>query len=44
MPKLYDELRTLIDTLDSEKIEYALCGGQDIADIAALLEESDAQD
>ncbi len=27
MPKLYDELRTLIDALDREKIEYALCGG-----------------
>jgi hypothetical protein len=27
MPKLYDELRSLIDALDREKIEYALCGG-----------------
>src|SRR6266571_8328023 len=27
MPKLYDELRTLISALDRDKIEYALCGG-----------------
>jgi len=27
MPKLYDELRSLIDALDREKIDYALCGG-----------------
>ncbi len=27
MPKLYDELRTLISALDRGKIEYALCGG-----------------
>ena len=27
MPKLYDELRSLIDALDREKIAYALCGG-----------------
>ena len=27
MPKLYDELRSLIDALDHEEIPYALCGG-----------------
>ena len=27
MPKLYDELRSLIAALDRDKIEYALCGG-----------------
>jgi len=27
MPKLYDELRRLINELDNNKIEYALCGG-----------------
>jgi hypothetical protein len=31
MPKLYDELRILIDALDREKIEYALCGGMAMA-------------
>jgi hypothetical protein len=27
MPKLYDELRSLIDAFDRENIDYALCGG-----------------
>ncbi|HYX29857.1 MAG TPA: nucleotidyl transferase AbiEii/AbiGii toxin family protein [Pyrinomonadaceae bacterium] len=27
MPRLYDELRTIIDALDRNEIEYALCGG-----------------
>ena len=27
MPKLYDELRSLLSALDRDKIEYALCGG-----------------
>ena len=27
MPKLYDELRSLINALEQAKIEYALCGG-----------------
>ena len=27
MPKLYDELRSLISALDRDRIEYALCGG-----------------
>ena len=27
MPKLYDELRSLISALDRDKIQYALCGG-----------------
>jgi uncharacterized nucleotidyltransferase DUF6036 len=27
MPKLYDALRRLIDELDTNEIEYALCGG-----------------
>jgi hypothetical protein len=27
MPKLYDELRSLITALDQHNIEYALCGG-----------------
>jgi len=27
MPKLYDELRNLINELDTNEIEYALCGG-----------------
>ena len=27
MPKLYDELRNLIDALEHAKIDYALCGG-----------------
>lgn len=27
MPKLYDELRRLINELDTYEIEYALCGG-----------------
>jgi len=27
MPRLYDELRSLINALDRDEIEYALCGG-----------------
>ena len=27
MPKLYDELRSLVSALDRDRIEYALCGG-----------------
>jgi hypothetical protein len=27
MPRLYDELRSIIDVLDGNKIDYALCGG-----------------
>lgn len=27
MPRLYDELRTIIDALDRNGIDYALCGG-----------------
>ncbi len=27
MPRLYDELRTIIEALDRNEIEYALCGG-----------------
>lgn len=27
MPRLYDELKVIIDALDREKIDYALCGG-----------------
>src|SRR5438445_13872753 len=27
MPKLYDELRSLLSALDRDKIEYGLCGG-----------------
>jgi hypothetical protein len=27
MPRLYDELRSIIDALDRHRIDYALCGG-----------------